>query len=214
MLQRDLLAAGRLVVVDGLLELGKVVQPLLAALRAQRCLIAAFVEDCGEHLGDRAIGIGRCETLNELHELVRFGALHDFMVEIFEQRVVQGTVVRLRVLLEELHAALSHVSFGRVDNAAERQIVLIRNHAQVRKRVLDLHSREELHAAVDRVGQLRFQEHFLHLPRQIMRAVQHRHVLIRHALLGKLVHLPDNPFRFFLGVSRMVAQHRSAVRLH
>lgn len=52
MLHRALLAAARLVFVDGLLELGQIVQPLLTALGAQRLFIPALVQNIREHLRD------------------------------------------------------------------------------------------------------------------------------------------------------------------
>lgn len=42
-LHRALLTAARLVFVDGLLELGQIIEPLLTALGAQRLFIAALV---------------------------------------------------------------------------------------------------------------------------------------------------------------------------
>ena len=88
MFQRDFLAAGRFVVVNRLLQLGKVVQPFLTALGAQSRLVAAFVENRRKHLGHRTVCIGRREALDELYEPVRLGSLHDFVVEIAEQRFI------------------------------------------------------------------------------------------------------------------------------
>src|SRR5699024_9709232 len=52
MLQRALLPAGRLILIDRLLELREIVEPFLAALRAEHLLIAAVIEQRGQKLRD------------------------------------------------------------------------------------------------------------------------------------------------------------------
>ena len=52
-LQGTFLAAGGLILIDRLLQLGQIVQPLLAPLSAEHRLIAALIEHGGEHFGDR-----------------------------------------------------------------------------------------------------------------------------------------------------------------
>ena len=52
-LERHLLPARRLKLVDGLLQLSQVVEPLLAALSAQRALVAAFRQHGRQNLRHR-----------------------------------------------------------------------------------------------------------------------------------------------------------------
>ena len=51
-LGRGLFAAGSLIFVHGLLELGQIVQPVLAPLGPEHLLIAASVENIGKKLRD------------------------------------------------------------------------------------------------------------------------------------------------------------------
>jgi hypothetical protein len=76
-LQSTLLPAGDLVVVDGLLELREVVQPLLTALGAEHLLIAACIEHGGEDFRNGPLRIVRGEALDEGEELLGLGALEE-----------------------------------------------------------------------------------------------------------------------------------------
>jgi len=49
-LQGTFLAAGGLILIDRLLQLGQIVQPVLASLGAEHHLVAALVEYGGQHL--------------------------------------------------------------------------------------------------------------------------------------------------------------------
>ena len=157
-LQRGLLPATGLVFVDGLLELRQVVEPLLAAFRAQHGLIAALVHQFRKQFGD-GHGLGKFgESLDQIDKLRGFRALEDLVVQVVLQAGVQTRPLFLRGLFQVLHAPLPQIALGHVGDAPEAQVVPVGQHAQVRERVLHLLAVEELHAAVDLVGDLLFKK--------------------------------------------------------
>ena len=171
MLERTFLAAGRLVGIDRLLELGQIVQPHLAALRAEHGLVAALVQNGSQQLGNGHLIINAGERLDERDEFPALRPAQQLAVQIPAQRVVERTAVLRSVVLQKRHAAFAEVALRHVRNAQERQIVPAGDHAQIAQRVLDLRAGEELHAAVDRVRNFFLQQNFLHAARDIMRAV-------------------------------------------
>ena len=63
--KRDLFSARCLEFMHRLLQLGKVIEPLLASLGAQHLLVAAFVEQRRKHLRHRAALNGPAKTMHE-----------------------------------------------------------------------------------------------------------------------------------------------------
>ena len=171
MLERAFLAAGRLVGIDRLLEFGQIVQPHLAALRAEHGLVAALVQNGGQQLGNGHLIINAGERFDQRDEFPALRPAQQLAVQIPAQRVVERTAVLRSVVLQKRHAPLAKVPLRHVRNAQERQIVPAGDHAQIAQRVLDLRTGEELHAAVDRVRDFFLQENLLHAARDIMRAV-------------------------------------------
>jgi len=171
MLERAFLAAGRLVGIDRLLEFGQIVQPHLAALRAEHGLIAAFVQNGGQQFGNRHLIINAGERFDQRDKFPVLRPAQQFTVQIPAQCVVKRAAVLRGIVLQKRHAALAKVPLGYVRNAQERQVVPAGDHAQITQRVLDFSTGEELHAAVDRVRDFFLQEKFLHAARDIVRAV-------------------------------------------
>lgn len=81
-------------------------------------------------------------------------------------------------LFQVLHAPAPQIALGHVGDTAEIQVVLRRDEAQVRQRVLYLASGEERHVGVHGVGDLLADEGFLHGPRGVMGLVEHRDVAV------------------------------------
>ena len=88
------LAAADLKIVDGLLQLRQIVQPILVALGPQRQLIAAGVQNAGEQLGDGEAAGGGCISLDQGDECRRLRAAEDLVV----QRLPQGGIERAAML--------------------------------------------------------------------------------------------------------------------
>ena len=118
--------------------------------------------------------------------------------------------MRFGIVRKKIHAAASHVALGHVDDAAEGQIVLGVDHAQIAERVLDLGAVEKLHAAVNMIRQLFGDEGLLHRPCDMMRAVQHGDVAIGHALVVKAAHALHDRHGFVGGVFGEAEAHRLA----
>ena len=211
-LERALLAAGSLVFVDRLLELGEIVQPLLRALGAQHLLIAALVQDGGEQLRDRAAVGERGVVFDQRDVFARLRAAEDLLLPRAAQRLIERAGVLVGVFAQEGHAALAEIALRRVRRAQEGKVVAVAEHAQIRKRVLDLHAVEKLHAAVDRIGQLLLQKQLLEAAGDVVRAVEHRDIAQRHARLFELPDLREDPFRLGLAVLGVVAEDGGSVR--
>ena len=101
---------------------------------------------------------------------------------------------------------MAQVAAWYVRDALERQIVAEDDHAQIRERVLDLFAVEELHAAVDDVGNLLFDERFLNGARCVMGAVQHADIAQLHAFAHEIFYLTCNPGSFVSGALRVIAE--------
>jgi len=130
-LDRGLLAALALVLEHGLAKLRQVVQPLLAALRAQGPLVPRLVKERGEKLRHRATLATDGVLVDEPHEGTRTRALEEWVVERAAQRLEERDMLPVGELPKEPHAVLADVSLGAVDDARQREVVLIRNHTQV-----------------------------------------------------------------------------------
>ena len=89
MLQRAFLAAGRLVGIDRLLQLGQIVQPHLAALRAEHGLVAALVQNGGQQLGNGHLIINAGERFDQRDEFPALRPAQQLAVQIPAQRVVE-----------------------------------------------------------------------------------------------------------------------------
>ena len=213
-LERGLLAAGDFVIPDGLLELGQIVEPFLTALGAQHLLVAALVQHGRQELRHGALPVFRGKALDQTDELSRLRALEALVVQQLLQRLIQRAAVRGGVFLQQLHPAQADVPLGDVHDAAEGQIVLQGDHAQIAQRVLDLRPAEKLHAAVDRIGDLPLLQRLLHRSRHVMRAVEHGHFAEGYSPVVHLVHLKGQPLRLGLGRVRVVAEDALAARQH
>ena len=150
-LERHLLPAVALELVDRLFELCHVVEPLLAPLRAKRLFVAAFVDERRKHLRHRP-ALERCaELADERHELLRLRALEYLVVDRLLERLEKRARVRFGVVLEKRHAALPEIALGNVCHAHEGKVVLVRDKPQVSKGVLDFLAAVERHARIHRV---------------------------------------------------------------
>ena len=99
MLHRALLAAARLVFVDGLLELGQIVQPLLTALGAQRLFIPALVQNIREHLRDGPPLIRVRKALDQIDKLLCLRAAEHAVFEVVFERYIEARPLFFRRLL-------------------------------------------------------------------------------------------------------------------
>ena len=99
MLHRALLAAARLVFVDGLLELGQIVQALLTALGAQRLFIPALVQNIREHLRDGPTLIRVRKALDQIDELLCLRAAEHAVFEVVFERYIEARPLFFRRLL-------------------------------------------------------------------------------------------------------------------
>lgn len=70
-LKRCFLTAGSLELIDRLLELGKVIQPVLRAFCAEHGFIAALVEHIAQKLGYGRFRAARAEALHKIHKFTR-----------------------------------------------------------------------------------------------------------------------------------------------
>ena len=150
----------------------------------------------------------RRKALDEFDKFPSFGALENVVVYISFQRFVEGHFGRLRHFAKKSHPPLPHIPAGAIDHTREGKVILIGDHPQVRERVFDLHSAEKLHAAVDGIGDLPPEQHFLHRAADVVGAVQHRHVPERHAPVVQFLHLQGHPLGFLLCVPRVMTEHR------
>ena len=87
--KRTFLTAGVFVFIDRLLELGQIVQPLLAALGTQHLLIAALVQQRTEHLGNRLARIVRGKIPDQANELRRLGRAEQLVLQVALQGLVE-----------------------------------------------------------------------------------------------------------------------------
>ena len=118
------------------------------------------------------------------------------------------------VFRQELAPPLADVALRHVDDAQEREVIAVGEQTQVRERVLDLAPREELDATVDGIGNLRFEELFLDAARDVMRAVEHRHLAISDALCVKPCHLASQPAGLLARRACMMADDLPAMLFH
>ena len=211
-LQRALLAAGGLILIDRLLELGQIVQPLLTALGAQHFLIAAAVQQRGEHLGDRPARIRGGELLDQRDKPPCVRPAERLVLQIALQRLIERAVVLRRIFPQKPHPFDAQLPPWHIGDARKGKIVLIRDHPQVGQSVLDLLPVKELRAAVNHIGQFLPAQHLFEGARDIMRAVEHGDVAQRHALRAQRLDLRRDPRRLANGALRMVIQHRLSVR--
>ncbi len=210
-LQRPLLPAGDLEIVDRLLELRQVIEPLLASLGPQHPLVAGVVEDGGQQLRDgprpALDGVG----VDEGDELPGLRGLDELLVQVGLQRGIEGTAVLGGVLAQKLQPPPAQVPLGRVAHPQEGEVVLVGRHAQVGKGILDLPPVKKLHAAVDGIRDSDPLEDLLDGPGHEVGAVEDRHVPVGRALL--LVeprHLPRHPGGLLVGGLRAMDQHAGA----
>ena len=208
------LAAADLVLAHGLLELREVVEARLTALRAQHGLVAAPVEHFGQHLRDRRACTDLCEVIDELQERPRLCSLPDGVLDARLHGFVERETMLFCVFRQELAPPLADVALRHVDDAQEREVIAVGEQTQVRERVLDLAPREELDAAVDGIGNLRFEELFLDAARDVMRTVEHRHLAISDALCVKPCHLASQPAGLLARRARMMADDLPAMLFH
>ncbi len=117
-----------------------------------------------------------------------------------------------RVLFQKSHTPFSHVAFGCVDDATERQIVLVGDHPQVTEGILNFHAVVKLHTAVDGVRYFFFQKDLFHRPGHVMGPIQQGHISIRHTASVQPAYLFADPLRFRFLCVRKVTHHRLAVR--
>ena len=211
MLQRDFLTARRFILVHGLLELGQVVQPLLAAFGAKRFLIAAGVENCRQDLRYRPALVLGGKGLDELCELAGLRPLKQAVVHRFDQGFVQGAAAGVGVFLQKGHAPLAQIALRHVGDPPEGQVVFIGDDAQIAEGVLDFLAAKKLDAAVYDVGYVFLQQRFLHSPRHVMGPVQDGHVLVRHAAFAQGLHAPGQPLPFSLRAFGKMADDGVAV---
>ena len=150
-LERHLLPAVALELVDRLFELCHVVEPFLAPLRAKRLFVTAFVDERREHLRHRPALERPAELADKRHELLRLRALEYLVVDRLLERLEKRARVRLGVILKKRHAALPKIALGNVCHAHEGKVVLVRDKPQVSKGVLDFLAAVERHARIHRV---------------------------------------------------------------
>ena len=113
------LAARRLIFIDGLLQLGQIVQPLLTALRAEHGLIAAFVQDGGQDLRDGPTGAVGRKGIDERDEACRTRAAEGLRADTAAQGREQRTALLCGLLLQQPAAALTDVALRLIDDAQE-----------------------------------------------------------------------------------------------
>ena len=204
MLQGDLLAAGGFICIDGLLELGQIVQPFLASLCSEHPLVAALLEHGSEHLRDRpSLRLGG-EALHEVYKLSGFGALKKLLLQVVQKGLVQGAIVGSGIVPEGRHAALTQVSLGHVGHPQKGEVVPVDQHTQVGDGVPDLHAAIKLYAAIDGIGDLGAKKSLFHRPGDVMGPVEDSHVLPGDASLMKGAELFHHPFGLlFLGIGQM-----------
>ena len=105
-LERTFLPAGIFIFIDRLLELGQVVQTLLATLSAQHFLIAAPVQQRGKHLGDGFPRVIRREVLDQMDKLPHLCGVEQLMLQIALQRFIKRAAILFCILLDKAHALL------------------------------------------------------------------------------------------------------------
>ena len=173
-----LLAAGDLVVTDGLLQLRQVVKALLTALGAEHTLVAGVVEDGAEDLGYGAGGAGAGPVVDEGDKGARSGAGHYLVVTAELEGVIKRAVVLHSDGAKVLHTALAQVPPGDVGDPGEGEVVLIDGHAQIGEGVLYLTALEKPDAAVYGVWDVEVGKDLLELPGDIVGAVEDGNVAV------------------------------------
>ena len=195
-----LLAAGCFIFIDGLLELRQVVEPFLAALRAQHLFVAAVVEDRRQQIRDLATRRMHGVAVDQIDKGSGLRSFEERIVQVRPHRLVERNACLLRLLLQKGHAALAQVALRAVGDAQERKIIPVGDHPEVTERILDLGPVEELHAAVDRVGDLLAEERFLDGARHIVRPVQDRDIRPPHTFFLQRLDLLRDPVRLCFGI--------------
>ena len=135
MLERHFFAACSFEFIDALLQLGHIVEPLLASLGAQHAIVAALVKYSRHHIAHRTPLELPAESLDERQKLLSLGALENFIVDGLLERLIQRALVLVSPLAQKRHASLAHVSFRHIRHARKRQVVLIRHEPQIAQRV-------------------------------------------------------------------------------
>ena len=197
-LQGHKLAGLCLIVIERLLQLRQVVQPVLLAGQAQHGLIAG-------------IGQNTAEQIRQIHALVdgpvlfdHPGVLHrpapaeQIRLQIFQQSLIQAQLPHGGVVLEIADAGAAHPPAGLVDRPQEGHVVSRSHHPQVAQHVLDLLALVELHAGVEHIGDLLPDKGLLNGPGHMMRPVEHRNLVGRQAFRRQLLHLLRHPAGLFL----------------
>ena len=144
-------------------------------------------------------------AVDQIDEGSGLRSLEERIVQVRPHRLVERNACLLRLLLQEGHAALAQVALRAVGDAQERKIVQVGDHPEVTERILDLGAVEELHAAVDRVGDLLAEERFFDGARHIVRPVQDRDIRPPHTFLLQRLDLLRNPVCLRFGVHSVMA---------
>ena len=147
-------AAADLVLQDGLLQFGDVVEARLVAFCPQHGFVAGGGEELRKELGDRHLFRKLHEAFDEGDEGFRLCSLKDRIFPVGKQRLPECFALGCRGLLQEFHPLDPQIPLRLIGYAAEGKIVLRRDHAQVGEGILHLGVAFFGRAAVDRVGDL------------------------------------------------------------
>ena len=118
-------------VVDGLLQLRQVVQPLLLAAVSQGGLVAAVHQHAGEQLGQLHGIVNRPVLFHHADVVLGVAAAEEIRFQQGDQRLVQRTAVEGHMLLQRRDPGSAHAAPWLVDGAQEADVVLGIDHAKV-----------------------------------------------------------------------------------
>ena len=152
--QRDLLPRLSGIVIDGLLQLGQIVEPILLAAQAEHRLIAALIQHLRDQIGQIHLRIDGAVPFDQAHILLGTALPEQRRFHVLQKRRIEARIPRGGIFLQKRDARPSDAAARLVDRAQEGNIVAAVDHAQIAENVLDLLALVELHAAVEHIRHL------------------------------------------------------------
>ena len=199
-------------VVNCLLQLRQIVEPLLFPTDPEHILIAALVQDACQQVCQIHAVVNRPVLFNQPHILPGPAAAEQFCVQTGFQSFVETALVQLRKLLQGSDSGAAHAPPRLIHRAQKADVVTAVNHAKIAQYVFDLLALVEFHAGIENVRNLISNQGFLHRPGNIVCPVQHAHGRIGHSSVMERPHICRDPVRFQLAGLSVEIQGLFSVR--
>ena len=203
-------------VIDSLLQLGQIVQPVFLAAGAEHGLVAAVLQNACQKVCQVHGVVDGPVFFNQPHIVLCPAPAEAVGFQIVKQRLIQRNAMGGGVAFQRGDPGAAHSPPGLVDRAQKADIVRAVDHSQIAQHILDLPALVKLHAGIEHIGNFAADQGFLQCPGDIVGPVQYSHGGIRQSPLPFVEgpHVGSDPVGFQLGGCGVKVQRLAAVRAH